>query len=112
DWTTKGSLVSDVIDKAIFNLPIGALSPILESKRGFHIVRVIQRQDAHRTPFGEAQKKIRETIKKQQEIQGRKAYLEKLAKQTKVWTIFDRPDKQQLHADRRSSSSERERYPR
>lgn len=112
DWTTKGSLVSDVLDRAAFSLPVGELSPILESDRGFHIMRVIQRQDAHRTPFVEAQGEIRKTIKRQQDTQSRKAYLAKLAKYTKVWTIFDEPDKQQLHADRRSSSGERDRYPR
>ena len=45
DWTTKGSLVSDVIDQAIFSLPVGKLSRILEDEKGFHIVRVIERED-------------------------------------------------------------------
>ena len=51
DWTTKGSLVSEVIDQAIFRLPVGKLSRILEDHKGFHIVRVIQRKEAGRVPF-------------------------------------------------------------
>ena len=101
DWTTKGSLVSEEIDKAIFSLPIGALSPIIESKRGFHIVRVIEREDAYRTPFFEVQGEIRKKLKNQQDMQGRKEYLAKLSQEAKVWTIFDKPSKEQLQADRR-----------
>ncbi|MEA1951756.1 MAG: peptidylprolyl isomerase, partial [Planctomycetota bacterium] len=107
DWTTKGSLVSEEIDKAIFNMPVGAMSRIIESKRGFHIVRVTEREDAHRTPFFEVQSKIRKTIKNQQEMQGRKEYLAKLASQTKVWTIFDKPGSEQLQADLRGVSGGR-----
>ena len=34
DWTGKGSLASRVLDEAIFTLPIGRLSPILEDRAG------------------------------------------------------------------------------
>ena len=43
-WTNKDSLVSEVLDEAIFTLPVGQLSQILEDKRGFHIVRVVERE--------------------------------------------------------------------
>lgn len=108
DWTTRGSLVSQEIDKAIFSLPVGTLSPVIETKGGFHIVRVIEREDAHRTPFFEAQSDIREKLKEQQERQGRMEYLAKLAGQAKVWTIFDKPDTEQLQADRRGMSDEQD----
>lgn len=51
DWTTKDSLVSKVIDNAIFTLPVGRLSNIIEDDTGFHIIRVIERRDAHRIAF-------------------------------------------------------------
>ena len=107
DWTTKGSLVLEEIDRALFSLPVGELGPIVESKRGFHILRVVERQDAYRTPFFEAQKEIRKTIKQHQQTQGRKEYLAKLGLQAKVWTIFDKPPQRQ--ADRRGTSDEGER---
>ena len=113
DWTTQGSLVSETIDEAIFSLPVGTLSPILQSSRGFHIVRVIQRKDAYRTPFEEAQGKIRKTIERQQSSQGRNEYLTKLQKSTKVWTMFDKPkDQSRLQANRQSLPVERARQPR
>lgn len=112
DWTTKGSLVSEEIDRAAFSLPVGELGPIIESKRGFHIVRVIEREDAHRTPFFEVQRKIRKTIQQRQKMQGRKEYMAKLGQQAKVWTIFDKPAQRQLQADRRGATDEREGNPR
>ena len=46
DWTHKGSLSSETLNQAIFSLPVGQLSPkILESQDGFHIIRVVERQE-------------------------------------------------------------------
>jgi len=59
DWTNKGSLVSEVLDQAIFSLPVNRLSLKLEDERGFHIVRVIERKDARRIEFVDAQDEIR-----------------------------------------------------
>jgi parvulin-like peptidyl-prolyl isomerase len=89
DWTTEGSLACEPLDRAIFGLPVGQLSPIIESERGYHIVRVTQREDAHRTPFADAQAEIRERLKAdQQKAQGEK-FLAKLKRETPVWTIYD-----------------------
>ena len=63
DWTGKGALVLKEIDKAIFDLPIGKLSEIIESRDGFHIIRVIERNEASYTPFTEAQLDIKKRIK-------------------------------------------------
>ena len=63
DWLTQGSLRSDVLDRTLFSLPPGTLSPILEDETGFHIVRVVEREDAYRTPFEEIQGDIRDKIK-------------------------------------------------
>ena len=62
DWTTQGALALDEIDEAIFSLPVGELSELIETKRGFHIVRVIERAEASRTPFLEAQIEIKKKI--------------------------------------------------
>ena len=63
DWTGKGALVLKEIDSAIFSLPIGELSDIIESRDGYHIVRVLDRNEASYTPFTEAQLKIKTRIK-------------------------------------------------
>ena len=65
DWTTRGSLASEAIDQAIFTLPAGRLSERLEDSEGFHIVRVIERTEAGRVPFEQAQVEIKETLRKE-----------------------------------------------
>ena len=89
DWTTKGSLASEVIDEAIFTLPVGRLSQILRDERGCHIVRVVERQEATQTPFVEAQGKIKQAIVGRKRNAEYKAYLEGLRESIPVWTIYD-----------------------
>ncbi|NMC19190.1 MAG: hypothetical protein GYA33_02115 [Thermogutta sp.] len=93
EWTVQGSLRSQVLDEALFQLPVGLLSPILEDESGFHIVRVIQREDARRIPFEEAQPQIREKLQEQREKEKIVEYLEKLRREIPVWTIYDSPNR-------------------
>lgn len=89
DWTPQGSLASDVLDAALFSLPIGKPSRIIEDERGFHIVRVLERKEETRRPFAESQGEIRRKIKDERFKQGRSDYLARLRQQTLVSTIFD-----------------------
>jgi hypothetical protein len=88
-WTTRGALISSVIDDAIFSLPIGQLSRILEDDSGFHIVRVTERENAHRIPFAEAQDEIREKLENEQRKEVITGYVQELREKTYVWTVFD-----------------------
>jgi len=89
DWTTKNSLKNEVIDDAIFSLPVGELSPIIESPEGYHIVRVVQREPEGKVPFLEAQKEIKGLIKKERRQAEVEAYLQEVKARSQVWTIFD-----------------------
>jgi len=89
DWTSRGSLRNEVIDEVIFTLPIGELSPILESDEGYHIVRVIDRDDAGSVPFTEAQGAIKEKIQKERRQKQIQDYLDKVKSEAQVWTVFD-----------------------
>jgi hypothetical protein len=106
DWTTKGSLKSTVLDEAIFSLPLDRLSQILEDEDGFHIIRVIERRETGRVPFTEAQVDIKEKLIESKKQDDGKAYLERLRKQTLVWTVFDDEDVQpQARAPQQSIGS-------
>ena len=89
DWTAKDSLVSDVLDKAIFELPVGRLSDILIDDQGFHVVRVIERRGGGYVPFTEAQKEIRENIIKERKQTEAKEYIARLKKDAFVWNYFE-----------------------
>ena len=89
DWTTKGTLVSTELDRAIFSLPLNKLSTILEDQTGFHIVRVVERVEAGRKPFRNAQVEIEEQIKLDRRKSNLEEYFSKLRDEIHVWTIFD-----------------------
>ncbi|HTU24951.1 MAG TPA: peptidyl-prolyl cis-trans isomerase [Pirellulales bacterium] len=88
-WTNKNALVSEVLDSALFTLPVGELSPILEDKRGFHIIRVIERDDLNVTPFTDTQTEIRKKIRDQRTEDKRTEYKNNLRKKIPVWNIFE-----------------------
>ena len=89
EWTAKGSLVSDPIDQAVFNLPPEKLSRIIEDDRGFHIIRVLERQDAGRVTFQDAQKKIKEKLRAGKQQEQIETLLKQLGKTIPIWTVYD-----------------------
>ncbi len=89
DWLMQGSLKSEVLDQALFTLPVGAMSAILEDETGFHIVRVVEREDAYRTPFKEVQEAIREKLKNEHRQTQMAEFVERLRQEIPVWTVFD-----------------------
>lgn len=90
-WTKKGSLVSKVLDEALFSLPLKQLSPILEDETGFHIIRILERIEAGRTPFAEVQNEIRKQVIDQRTETAKKLLVDDIRKKTVVWTVFDTP---------------------
>ncbi|NOY41455.1 MAG: hypothetical protein GXP26_06420 [Planctomycetes bacterium] len=89
DWTTKGALRSEALNEALFSLQVGQLSNIIETEAGFHIIRVLQRKDAGRTPFTEAQAAIRKQLESGGQQKLVQEELKKLRKNCCVWTAFD-----------------------
>ncbi len=88
-WTNKDALVSQVLDEAIFTLPVGQLSQILEDKRGFHIIRVVERNDLTVTPFTDTQAEIKKKIRDERMSDKRQEYKSKLRQKIPVWNIFE-----------------------
>lgn len=92
DWTSQGSLSCKPVDEALFTLPVGALSNIIEDEgRGFVIVRVVERRVKGVTSFGDAQSGIRDKIKQQREKIAREKTLSKVLEKHKarVSTMYD-----------------------
>jgi len=89
DWTTKGSLVSKPLDEAVFSLPVGQLSTIIDDGAALHIIRVTERTEAGRTPFLEAQVGIKTKLLEERRQRQMQDYLDRLRERTPVWTVFD-----------------------
>ncbi|MDR3234672.1 MAG: peptidylprolyl isomerase [Planctomycetaceae bacterium] len=93
DWTTKGSIASTELEQAVFSLPVGQLSPaILRTDKGFHLIRVVERQEASVVPFIEAQVKIRERIKNQRWKQYQEEYFAELKRRYPSMVVKERID--------------------
>jgi hypothetical protein len=88
-WTTKGSLKFAEIDQAIFSLPERQLSPIIETEKGYHVVRVTERVEAETTPFLTAQVDIKEKIMQERTNKQLQDYLARLENKIYIWTIYD-----------------------
>jgi len=84
DWTSQGALALEEIDKAVFTLPVGELSDLIETKRGFYIVRVIEREPASRTSFLDAQVDIKQEIENEKRKAAFNKYVDKLRKEIPV----------------------------
>jgi parvulin-like peptidyl-prolyl isomerase len=102
DWTVQGSLVSDVLDRAIFALPIGYLSDILEDETGFHVIRVIERVDPGHVPFTDAQKRIREAIENERREAAIKKYIDELKAKTYIQSFLSPPPDNSSNLSNRS----------
>ncbi len=83
-WVNKGSLAAEELDKAIFTIPVNELSDIIETKIGFHIVRVLERNEAGTTPFHEAQVDIKEKLIQQHRNKQLEDYINKLRRQIPI----------------------------
>jgi len=94
-FVSPGSLVLPILNEAVFTLPVGQLSQILESDNGFHIIRVLERHDAGRTPFEDTQEEIAKKLQRSETDKQIKEYLAKLRRETRVWTVFDGPVEQE-----------------
>lgn len=95
DWTTKGSLISKPLDEALFTQQVGAMGPIIEDDRGFHIIRVTEREMAGTRPFEEVQDQLRTQLRQADQEQQLEVYMAELRAKTLVRSILDKPSEQQ-----------------
>lgn len=91
DWTTKGSLKFKTLDAALFTLPIGAMSRILEDENSVQIVRVIDRREAGVVSFEEAQNDIKNLIVEERTKAKKNEFVKSVLDKhrSSIWTIFD-----------------------
>jgi parvulin-like peptidyl-prolyl isomerase len=87
--THKGSLKSKILERAIFTQPVGEMGPPLEDEQGFHIVRVIAREDGGLKSFEDVQDEIHEKLVLQRRTEKVRDYMDRLREAIPVQTIFE-----------------------
>jgi len=83
-WTSPGELRSEPLNEAIFSLPVGRLSRIIRDEEGFHIVLVIEREEATKTPFIEAQIEIQGKLLEQFKADAEQSFLNRIAQEIPI----------------------------
>ena len=78
---SRGQMVKEFEDKA-FNTPIGEISPIFETKFGYHILKVISRHKETK-PFDAVKSEIEKEIRSKKENEILTAFLKKLKEESK-----------------------------
>lgn len=86
DWTRQGALKSKQIDEAVFAIPVRALSQVIEDTEGFHVIEVLERQNAYQMTFPQAQGEIKESILKTKKTLQENEYKKKIQDLTPIWT--------------------------
>ena len=88
DWTTKGALKSAPLDTAIFTIEPKRLSQIIEDDLGYHIIEVIEREDAKVVSFEAAHDEMRDAIVATKRKKLAEEYRKKVMDNTVIWTLW------------------------
>jgi len=80
----RGELVSQ-IDEAAFALPLGQVSPVIETANGLHIIKVETRTATRQRPLEEVRKDLRERIYRERFEQTYNDFLKRARKEAEIW---------------------------
>jgi peptidyl-prolyl cis-trans isomerase C len=88
----RGGMVGDItldelvspLREAVADLPIGELSPVLQSRFGFHVLRVEARQEAKALTFADAEEMIRQQLLEERKQAARDRWLRELRAAARV----------------------------
>ncbi|MDZ4853085.1 MAG: peptidylprolyl isomerase [Pirellulaceae bacterium] len=88
EWLTEGSLKNEQVDAAVFSIPVRRLSKIIEENDGLRIIEVLEREPERIVSFEEAQAEIKDILSKQRGKQAKDALVEKLKRNTSIWSLW------------------------
>lgn len=91
DWTTRGALSEEEVERAIFTLEPGRISSPMELNGAFVLVRVIERQAAGLKPFEDVQDEINRKLLTEGREEAIASFIKAETARAQVWTIFDTP---------------------
>jgi len=89
NWMKRNALADKELENRLFTMPIGEVSPVVESDGSYQVVVVVDRKEEGYQPFEDVQSKISKSIVAQHKKEMVDQLIEDLRKDTVVWTIFD-----------------------
>ena len=89
-WETvkPGTFLKEV-DYYVFSLAEGELSPVIETRLGYHIVKVLESRDPRVLTFEEGQEEIYKKIYEEKFLERREGYLRELEKRAFVRVLWE-----------------------
>lgn len=86
-WVVRGDLVA-VLEQAVFSLPEGGVSGVLESPGGFHILQIEQREEAGQATLDEVRREIQPILRDRAAGERYRKWMAELRKQSRVKVLF------------------------
>lgn len=71
-------MMPEAIDRVVFSLPVGKLSGVVRSAYGFHIFKVLEKENARGRNFIEVKERVKADLRKAKEAEGYKRWIEGL----------------------------------
>jgi len=85
-FVDRGAL-PPALDGAVFSLPIGQVSQVIEAPDGYHVIAVIERRPAGLVPFEDARPAVEQTLAELERRRLQQAYVDELRRAATI----DRP---------------------
>ncbi len=71
-------MMPEAIDRVVFSLPVGKMSEVVKSPYGFHVIKVLDRQEKGGRKFAEAKERVSADLRKLKEAEAYERWIEGL----------------------------------